>query len=123
MGKHSLKKNTTPRNAAMIGAVGVGAAMVSPAVAQAAPVTHTATGVTVEVPNEIMPHVQPHLAQFGLVEGAAGSAPAAAPAAPVKSVGQAIADIALSKVGSPYSWGAAGPNAFDCSGLTSWAYS
>jgi cell wall-associated NlpC family hydrolase len=24
--------------------------------------------------------------------------------------------------GKPYSWGAAGPNAFDCSGLTSWSY-
>ena len=26
---------------------------------------------------------------------------------------------ALSKVGSPYSWGACGPNQFDCSGLVS----
>jgi cell wall-associated NlpC family hydrolase len=26
-------------------------------------------------------------------------------------------------VGSPYVYGAAGPNAFDCSGLTSWAWS
>lgn len=29
---------------------------------------------------------------------------------------------ALSKIGSPYRWGAAGPNAFDCSGLVSWAF-
>ncbi|GEE03370.1 hypothetical protein nbrc107696_38160 [Gordonia spumicola] len=29
---------------------------------------------------------------------------------------------AESKIGSPYVYGAAGPNAFDCSGLTSWAY-
>jgi cell wall-associated NlpC family hydrolase len=29
---------------------------------------------------------------------------------------------ALSKVGSPYRWGAAGPNAFDCSGLVTWAF-
>ncbi len=29
---------------------------------------------------------------------------------------------ALSKVGSPYHWGATGPNSFDCSGLTSFAY-
>lgn len=29
---------------------------------------------------------------------------------------------ALSKVGSPYSYGATGPSSFDCSGLTSWAF-
>jgi cell wall-associated NlpC family hydrolase len=29
---------------------------------------------------------------------------------------------ALSKVGAPYVWGATGPNSFDCSGLTSFAY-
>jgi cell wall-associated NlpC family hydrolase len=29
---------------------------------------------------------------------------------------------ALSKIGDPYVWGAAGPNAFDCSGLVMWAY-
>ena len=29
---------------------------------------------------------------------------------------------ALSRVGSPYVWGATGPNAFDCSGLVQWAY-
>jgi cell wall-associated NlpC family hydrolase len=29
---------------------------------------------------------------------------------------------ALSKVGAPYRYGAAGPNAFDCSGLVNWAY-
>lgn len=29
---------------------------------------------------------------------------------------------ALSKQGSPYDWGATGPNSFDCSGLMYWAY-
>ena len=29
---------------------------------------------------------------------------------------------ALTKVGDPYVWGAAGPSAFDCSGLVMWAY-
>ena len=29
---------------------------------------------------------------------------------------------ALTKLGTPYVWGAKGPNNFDCSGLTLWAY-
>lgn len=37
------------------------------------------------------------------------------------AAGTAIA-LALSKVGSPYVWGASGPTGFDCSGLTSFAY-
>ncbi|MFC3849790.1 NlpC/P60 family protein [Corynebacterium hansenii] len=34
----------------------------------------------------------------------------------------AAVDMAMTKVGSPYSWGAAGPDSFDCSGLMYWAY-
>ena len=33
-----------------------------------------------------------------------------------------VVRIALSKLGAPYVWGAAGPDSFDCSGLTMWAY-
>ena len=33
-----------------------------------------------------------------------------------------VIQAALSRIGSPYSWGAAGPNAFDCSGLVMWAF-
>jgi cell wall-associated NlpC family hydrolase len=29
---------------------------------------------------------------------------------------------ALTRIGSPYSWGASGPGAFDCSGLVMWAF-
>ncbi|KAB7842847.1 NlpC/P60 family protein [Streptomyces mobaraensis] len=36
--------------------------------------------------------------------------------------GAAAARAARSAVGSPYAWGASGPFAFDCSGLTQWAY-
>ncbi|MBD8505136.1 C40 family peptidase [Hoyosella sp. G463] len=43
-------------------------------------------------------------------------------AAPAVSQGQAVADAALTKVGSPYVYGASGPNAFDCSGLVQWAH-
>lgn len=33
-----------------------------------------------------------------------------------------VVQAALSRIGSPYSWGAEGPNAFDCSGLVKWAF-
>ena len=37
--------------------------------------------------------------------------------------GAAVVRAAMSKLGSPYSYGAAGPNTFDCSGFTMWAWS
>jgi cell wall-associated NlpC family hydrolase len=36
---------------------------------------------------------------------------------------QAAFDAAKSRLGDPYVYGATGPSSFDCSGLTSWAYS
>ncbi|MBH5333446.1 C40 family peptidase [Streptomyces pactum] len=50
-----------------------------------------------------------------LVPGAAAEAEAATPAAKALKV-------AAAKKGSPYRYGAAGPNRFDCSGLTLYAY-
>jgi len=38
------------------------------------------------------------------------------------SIGVQALRWALTKVGDPYVWGAAGPSAFDCSGLVMWAY-
>jgi cell wall-associated NlpC family hydrolase len=38
------------------------------------------------------------------------------------SVGVQALRWALTKTGDPYVWGAAGPSAFDCSGLVMWAY-
>src|SRR5690606_11657880 len=61
--------------------------------------------------------------------GGGGGAPAPAPPPPPapappgggsKAAGAISA--ALSRVGSGYVWGAAGPNVFDCSGLVMWAY-
>ncbi|MEV4616410.1 NlpC/P60 family protein [Kitasatospora sp. NPDC049258] len=42
--------------------------------------------------------------------------------APAGSHAAAAIAAATSKLGSPYSYGAAGPSAFDCSGLMKWAY-
>jgi peptidoglycan DL-endopeptidase CwlO len=44
------------------------------------------------------------------------------PAPPVGAGAGAAVAAAMSRLGAPYVWGAAGPNAFDCSGLTSWAW-
>jgi cell wall-associated NlpC family hydrolase len=35
---------------------------------------------------------------------------------------QTAVNAALSQLGKPYVWGATGPNSYDCSGLTQWAY-
>jgi cell wall-associated NlpC family hydrolase len=41
---------------------------------------------------------------------------------PTSGIAGAAMDRALTKRGSPYVWGAEGPNSFDCSGLVYWAY-
>ncbi len=71
-------------------------------------------------------------AAAGVTVSRAGS-PAAAVAAPAvtavtssvsapNAAAQAAVNAALSKVGAAYVFGSAGPNSFDCSGLTSWAW-
>ncbi|MDQ3940524.1 MAG: NlpC/P60 family protein, partial [Actinomycetota bacterium] len=50
------------------------------------------------------------------------SAPANPAPAPNAGAQKAV-DAALSQVGKPYQWGAEGPDSYDCSGLTMWAWS
>src|SRR6202042_1543097 len=54
-----------------------------------------------------------------------GSTSGSGSTAPVVATGslqaRAVA-FALSRVGDPYVWAAAGPSAFDCSGLVMWSY-
>ncbi len=52
---------------------------------------------------------------------AAPSAAAAAAAAPGPAAATAV-QTALAQVGDPYVWGSSGPDGFDCSGLTQYAY-
>jgi cell wall-associated NlpC family hydrolase len=56
-------------------------------------------------------------AQITVDPATVGAAPAPNPRA------QAAVDAALSQLGKPYQWGAAGPDSYDCSGLTMWAWS
>jgi peptidoglycan DL-endopeptidase CwlO len=53
--------------------------------------------------------------------GAPGAGDERAASVPGGPGGAAVA-AALSKRGTPYVWGAKGPNNFDCSGLTAWAW-
>lgn len=41
---------------------------------------------------------------------------------PDRDVGPIVANAALTRLGAPYAWAAAGPDAFDCSGLVVWAF-
>ena len=56
------------------------------------------------------------------VGGVAAPALAAAPAAASSSAAQKAVDTALAQRGDMYLYGATGPDRFDCSGLTSFAY-
>lgn len=41
---------------------------------------------------------------------------------PASAAAEDVVDVAASLIGRPYVWGAEGPRAFDCSGLTQYAY-
>jgi cell wall-associated NlpC family hydrolase len=64
-------------------------------------------------------------AQRETVDNAHGGEEVAAPSAVTanSAAAQIAVDTAMAQVGDPYVWGAGGPNAFDCSGLTQYAYS
>ncbi|MEV0706523.1 MULTISPECIES: C40 family peptidase [Nocardia] len=113
MASNTVKRQA--RRAVAAGAVGaatIGAILLPAAPASAQPVTIPGVG-TFEVPNEIQIPAIPGIELPG------GPLPFVAPQ---KSLGEVALDAAMSKLGAPYVYGAAGPNAFDCSGLVQWAY-
>lgn len=69
------------------------------------------------------PLAEPGVVAMPAVPGGSPSGPEPVP--PVSSpggTGTAVVQAALTRIGAPYSWGAAGPEAFDCSGLIMWAF-
>ena len=57
----------------------------------------------------------------GIPPGDIAPPDAAIPGGP-SPVSNTVIQAALSRIGSPYSWGGSGPNAFDCSGLVMWSF-
>ncbi|MGV9668283.1 C40 family peptidase [Nocardia niigatensis] len=118
----------TARRAAAAGAVGAAtlSALLLPATPASAQPVNTPVG-TIDVPDQIqLPAGIP-----GLPESLPVNIPAlpgitipGVPAAPGPQAGphQIAVDAAMSRIGDPYVYGAAGPNAFDCSGLVQWSY-
>ncbi|WSJ02037.1 C40 family peptidase [Nocardia sp. NBC_01329] len=104
-----------------------------PAIASAATTTIDVPGIgkfDVEVPDQFSAQADQLNQQLNqVIEQAphvmpgAPALPSFAPPAPVQqSLGDVALDAAKTKVGAMYSWGAAGPANFDCSGLVQWAY-
>ncbi|MBY6540710.1 C40 family peptidase [Rhodococcus sp. BP-349] len=113
MAKHRKPSSASRpvRNVLVAGALTAGAVAIPAAPAFAAPVEIPGIG-TFEVPDQILSQLPP-MPQVPALPG---------PAAPQSSAAQVAVQAAESKVGAPYVYGAAGPSAFDCSGLMKWAY-
>lgn len=85
--------------------------------APAAPTVVANTATTTAAPVTTIAAVSPDRAAV-----AAAADPSAVPTDPTAVARAAVVQIALGKVGRPYRYGAAGPHAFDCSGLVQWSY-
>ena len=117
----ALLLSTTPATAAPVTVPGIGNVEVPDQVLGAIP--KNAIPPNVIPPNVIPPNViPPNVIPPGVIPPGV-AVPGISPApAPAESVGQRAANADLSRVGDPYVYGAAGPNAFDCSGLVKWSY-
>ncbi len=145
MGKHSLQRDSRLPNSVK-GAVVMGALAATtgamPAIpAMAATINIPGVGnFDVPVPQEYEAPVQqlnqqiqqavsamPNAQAPGAQQQVAPGVPNFAPNMPgmfnpAPSASDIALDAAKTKVGAMYSWGAAGPSNFDCSGLVQWAY-
>ncbi|AII10010.1 cell wall-associated NlpC family hydrolase [Rhodococcus wratislaviensis] len=106
MASQVSKRNV--RRAVVAGALAVGALTATAAPAAADPVTIPGVG-TFEIPGVVIPQIP-------------GVPNLPAPPAPANTAGDKAVQAAQTKLGSPYVYGAAGPNSFDCSGLVQWAF-
>ncbi len=69
----------------------------------------------------VLPEIEiPFLGDIPQIMPRAPTPPAAV--IPQRSAGEMAVDAARTKIGSEYSYGAVGPDSFDCSGLVQWSY-
>jgi peptidoglycan DL-endopeptidase CwlO len=95
-------------------ATATAATLLFPAPASAAPVAEAAPATAAPGTGSGVAPLRLTLNLPGVAQLSDALAPFAARASALK--------YALSKVGAPYRYGAAGPNAFDCSGLVYWSF-
>ena len=136
MAKHRRQSKNVARNTAAATAAAAVATLANPTAATAEQIAVPGTEFKVDVPNvdvgsalQGVPNVPGADQLIASLPGqnnnnyaAVVENPFDSQAVQTKSTGESILAAARSKIGSPYVWGAAGPNAFDCSGLTTWAY-
>ncbi len=69
-------------------------------------------------------HAAPSPSGSGSGSGSSGGQQPSLPSAPASGAAATAVAFAKAQVGKPYQWGAAGPDAYDCSGLTmaAWAH-
>ncbi|MBS1695372.1 MAG: C40 family peptidase [Actinobacteria bacterium] len=95
------------------------------ALAVAPPAPPAPAAPPVPAPDAVPPAADPGIlaaAPEGIPPGDIAPPEAAVPAPPSGGEGVVAVQAALSRIGSPYSWGGSGPNAFDCSGLVMWSF-
>lgn len=109
----SHTSNRSLRRILVAGAITAGAVVLPAAPAMAAPITIPGIG-TFEIPD--IPGLPPLPTEIPGLPGIP------APAAPQVTPAAKAVQAAESKIGSPYVYGASGPDSFDCSGLVQWAY-
>ena len=119
MAKHRAPSTNTglktARGAVLAGTITLGAVATGAGPALAAPITLPGIG-TFEIPGVTENQIPPQYK-------AQPKGPETTPNLRTNAaIGQRAASAAVTRIGSPYVYGAAGPTAFDCSGLVYWSY-
>ncbi|MGY1697512.1 C40 family peptidase [Geodermatophilus sp. SYSU D00814] len=110
------------RQAALAAQAGAAAAAAEAAAAEAASAGASAGASAAEAPAAPAGGAPAAAAPAAAAPAAAAPAPAVSASGGGSGAAQTAVQTALAQVGDPYVWGAGGPDAFDCSGLTQYAY-